>query len=53
MLTLIEQLDAIKSKTVAMMTPEVSAAMQKAFKELQDANLLGKTLKVGRPGSGF
>ncbi len=31
MLTLQEQLNAIKSKTAAMMTPEVSAAMKKGF----------------------
>ncbi len=29
MLTLKEQLDAIKNKTAAMITPEVSAAMKK------------------------
>jgi hypothetical protein len=53
MLTLKEQLDAIKSKTAAMITPEVSAAMQKGFKELQGANLLEKTLKVGDPAPDF
>ena len=53
MLTLKEQLDAIKNKTAAMITPEVSAAMQKGFKELQGANLLGKTLKVGDPAPDF
>ena len=47
MLTLKEQLDAIKNKTASMITPEVSAAMQKGFKELQSANLLEKTLNVG------
>jgi hypothetical protein len=46
MLTLQEQLNAIKSKTAAMMTPEVSAAMKKGFEELQRSKLLEKTLKV-------
>ena len=47
MLTLKEQLEAIKTKGAAMITPEVSAAMQKGFEELQRSSLLGKTLKVG------
>ena len=53
MLTLQEQLDAIKSKTAAMITPEVAAAMQKGFKELQGSNLLEKTLKVGDSAPDF
>ena len=40
MLTLQEQLNAIKSKTAAMITPEVSAAMKTGFEELQRSKLL-------------
>ena len=40
MLTLQEQLDAIKTKGAARMTPEVSA-MKKGFEELQRSKLLG------------
>ena len=53
MMTLQEQLNAIKAKTAAMITPEVSAAMQKGFKELHDSNLLDKTLKVGESAPDF
>jgi len=53
MLTLKEQLAELKNKTAAMITPEVSAAMQKGFKELQRANLLEKTLKVGDTAPDF
>ena len=40
MMTLQEQLNAIKTKGVARMTPEVSAAMKKGFEELQRSKLL-------------
>jgi hypothetical protein len=40
MLTLQEQLDAIKTKGAAKMTTEVSAAMKKGFEELQHSKLL-------------
>ena len=53
MLTLQEQLNAIKSKTAAMMTPEVSAAMKKGFAELKRFKLLEKSLKVGDPAPDF
>jgi hypothetical protein len=53
MRTLKEQLAELKNQTAAMITPEVSAAMQKAFKKLQDAKLLEKTLKVGDPAPDF
>ena len=53
MLTLQEQLKAIKSKTAARMTPEVSAAMKKGFEELQRSKLLEKTLKVGDSAPDF
>jgi hypothetical protein len=41
MLTLQEQLDAIKTKGAGRMTPAVSAAMKKRFEELQRSKLLG------------
>ena len=53
MQTLKEQLDAIKTKTAAMITPEVSAALQKGVEELQHAKLLEKTLKVGDSAPDF
>ena len=53
MLTLKEQLDAIKNKTAAMMTPEVSAAIKKGFEELQPFKLLETTLKVGDSAPDF
>jgi hypothetical protein len=53
MMTLQEQLDAIKTKGAAKMTPEVSAAMKKGFEELQHAKLLDKTLKVSDPAPDF
>jgi hypothetical protein len=53
MRTLKEQLEAIKNETASMITPEVAAAMQKGFEELQRTNLLGKTLKVGDPAPDF
>ncbi len=53
MLTLQEQLDAIKIKGAARMTPEVSAAMKKGFEELQRSKLLEKTLKVGDSAPDF
>jgi hypothetical protein len=53
MLTLQEQLNAIKAKSAAMITPQVSAAMKKGFEELQHANLLEKSLKVGDSAPDF
>ena len=53
MMTLQEQLNAIKTKGVARMTPEVSAAMKKGFEELQRSKLLEKTLKVGDSAPDF
>ena len=53
MLTLQEQLNAIKAKGAAMMTPEVVAAIQKGFEELQHAKLLENTLKVGDTAPDF
>ncbi len=53
MLTLQEQLNAIKVKGADRMTPEVSAAIKKGFEELQDAKLLENTLKVGDTAPDF
>jgi hypothetical protein len=53
MLTLQEQLNAIKAKGAAMITPEVSAAIKKGFEELQPAKLLENTLKVGDSAPDF
>jgi len=53
MLMLQEQLNAIKAKGAAMMTPEVLAAIKKGFEELQPAKLLENTLKVGDTAPDF
>ncbi len=53
MLTLQEQLNAIKAKGAAKMTPEVSAAIKKGFEELQRSALLEKALKVGESAPEF
>lgn len=53
MMTLQEQLNAIKAKGAAMMTPEVLAAIKKGFEELQPSKLLEKTLKVGDSAPDF
>ena len=53
MKTLQDQLKAIKSRSAAMMTPEITTAMQKGFKALADSNVMGKVLKVGDPAPAF
>jgi len=53
MTTLQEQLDSIKAKGAAMMTPEVSSAAKKGFEELRHAKLLENTLKVGDTAPDF
>jgi hypothetical protein len=53
MKTLQEQLNAIKAKGAAMMTPEVSEAVKKGFEELQRTNLLENTLKAGDAAPDF
>jgi hypothetical protein len=53
MTTLQEQLNSIKAKGAAMMTPEVSAAMKKGFEKLQPSKLLENTLKVGDTAPDF
>jgi hypothetical protein len=53
MLNLHEQLQAIKAKSAAMITPEVAAAMKKAFDELNQNKVLEKALRVGDTAPGF
>jgi len=53
MLTLQEQLEAIKAKGSAKMTPEVTAALKKGFDELQNSELLARTLKAGDSAPDF
>jgi hypothetical protein len=53
MMTLQEQLNAIKAKGAAKMTPEVSAAVKKGVEELQPSKLLEKALKVGDSAPDF
>ena len=53
MMTLQEQLKAIKAKTAGMMTPEITAAMKQGFEELAKRNVLDKTLKVGDTAPAF
>jgi hypothetical protein len=53
MLTLQEQLNAIKAKGADRITSEVSAALKIGFKELQRSKLLEKTLKVGDSAADF
>jgi len=53
MTTLQEQLNAIKAKAAAMITPEVAAAVKKGIEELNHAKLLENTLKVGDTAPDF
>ena len=53
MMTLQEQLKAIKVKTASMMTPEIAAAMKKGFEELAKNNVLEKALKTGETAPAF
>lgn len=53
MQTLQEQLNAIKSKAAAIMTPEVLAAIKKGYEELEHAGLLETVLKVGDTAPDF
>lgn len=52
-MTLQEQLKAIKAKTAAMMTPEITTAMKQGFEELSKMNVLGHSLKVGDTAPAF
>lgn len=51
--TLQEQLNAIKAKGAAMMTPEVLAAIKKGYGELAQAGVLESALKVGNTAPDF
>jgi hypothetical protein len=53
MQTLQEQLNAIKAKAAAMMTPEVLAAIKKGHEELEHAGVLENALKVGDTAPDF
>ena len=53
MLSLHEQLQAIKAKSAAMITTEVAAAMKKAFDELNQNKVLEKALRVGDTAPAF
>jgi len=53
MQTLQEQLNAIKSKASAIMTPEVLAAIKKGYEELERASVLENVLKVGDAAPDF
>lgn len=53
MKTLQDQLAAIKAKSAALMTPEITAAMKQGFEELGKRDVLGKALKVGDSAPAF
>ena len=53
MQTLQEQLNAIKSKAAAVMTPEVLAAIKKGYEELKHAGVPENALKVGDTAPDF
>jgi len=52
-MTLQEQLNAIKAKAAALMTPEVLAAIKKGHEELEHAGVLENALKVGDTAPDF
>ena len=47
MMTLQEQLEAIKAKSASRMTPEIIADMKKGYGELAEKKVLEKALKTG------
>ena len=53
MQTLQEQLNVIKSKAAAIMTPEVLAAIKKGYDELEHAGVLKNVLEVGDTAPDF
>jgi len=53
MMNLQEQLQAIKTKTAGMITPEIAAAIKQGFEALQENRVLEKTLKVGDMAPAF
>jgi len=53
MMTLQEQLEAIKAKTAPMITQEIAAAMNQGFEELAGKKILEKALKTGDKAPAF
>ena len=53
MMTLKEQLEAIKAQTASMITPEIAAAMKQGYEELAERNVLEKVLKTGETAPAF
>lgn len=53
MMTLKEQLEAIKVQTASMITPEVMANMKQGYEELAKRKVLEKVLKVGETAPAF
>lgn len=53
MTTLQEQLNSIKAKSAAMITPDVAAAMKLSFDELIKDKVLDRALKVGDKAPAF
>jgi hypothetical protein len=53
MLSLREQLQAIKAESAAMITTEAAAAMKRAFDELKQNDVLEKALRGGDTAPGF
>lgn len=53
MLSLHDQLQAIKAKSAPMITSEVAAAMKKALGELKQNKVLEQALKVGDAAPAF
>ena len=53
MMTLQEQLEAIKAKTAPMITQEIANAMQDGFEELAGKKVLEKALKTGDTAPAF
>lgn len=53
MMTLKEQLEAIKVQTASMITPEVMANMKQGYEELAKRKVLEKVLKAGETAPAF
>lgn len=53
MMTLEEQLNAIKAKSAARITPEVADAMKQSYGELNAAKVLEQVLKAGDKAPAF
>jgi len=53
MMTLKEQLEAIKVQTASMITPQVMANMKQGYEELAKRKVLEKVLKAGETAPAF